>query len=77
MAQMHFGLSASPGTFTKWYYYSSLLCFDCQSVNPIVDGHNPTKRTFEMICLYFQGWASLKELIDHIEGLKSQDQKQQ
>lgn len=37
MVQMHFGLSASPGAFTKWYYYSSLLCFDCQSVNPIVD----------------------------------------
>src|SRR3989304_5699989 len=37
MVQMHFGLSASTGTFTKWHYYSSLLCFDCQSVNPIVD----------------------------------------
>ena len=30
-----------------------------------------------MICLYFQGWASLEELIEHIEGLESQDQKQQ
>lgn len=40
-------------------------------------GRKPTKRTFEMICLYFQGWASLEELIGHIEGLKSQDQKQQ
>lgn len=40
-------------------------------------GRKPTKRTFEMICLYFQGWASLEELIEHIEGLKSQDQKQQ
>jgi len=40
-------------------------------------GRKPTKRTFEMICLYFQGWASLEELIGHIEGLKAQDQKQQ
>lgn len=40
-------------------------------------GRKPTKRTFEMICLYFQGWASLEELIAHIEGLKSQDQIQQ
>lgn len=30
----------------------------------------PTKRTFEMICLYFQGWASHEELLDHIENLK-------
>ena len=40
-------------------------------------GRKPTKRSFEVICLYFQGWASLEELIGHIEGLKSQDQKQQ
>ncbi len=30
----------------------------------------PTKRTFEMICLYFQGWATLDELLNHIEKLK-------
>ena len=39
-------------------------------------GRKPTKRTFEMICLYFQGWATLEELIEHIEELKSVDQKQ-
>ena len=39
-------------------------------------GRKPTKRTFEMICLYFQGWATLDELIKHIELLKSNDQKQ-
>jgi hypothetical protein len=33
-------------------------------------GHQPTKRTFEMICLYFSGWASLDELVAHIEKLQ-------
>lgn len=32
-------------------------------------GRKPTKRTFEMLCLYFQGWASLDELTAHLEGL--------
>lgn len=29
-------------------------------------GSKPTKRTFEMLCLYFQGWASERELLDHL-----------
>jgi hypothetical protein len=33
-------------------------------------GRKPTKRTFEMICHYFSGWASLDELLAHIEKLK-------
>ncbi len=37
-------------------------------------GRKPTKRTFEMICLYFQGWATMDELMKHIEGLKIEDQ---
>ncbi|MCP4252534.1 MAG: IS4 family transposase [Candidatus Scalindua sp.] len=37
-------------------------------------GRKPTKRTFEMICLYFQGWASMDELMTHIEELKVEDQ---
>jgi hypothetical protein len=32
-------------------------------------GHKPTKRTFEMLCLYFQGWASEGELVAHLRGL--------
>jgi hypothetical protein len=32
-------------------------------------GHKPTKRTFEMLCLYFQGWASERELIAHLRLL--------
>ena len=33
-------------------------------------GRRPTKRTFEMICLYFQGWARAEEVTAHIESLK-------
>jgi hypothetical protein len=32
-------------------------------------GHKPTKRTYEMICLFFQGLASEQELEDHITCL--------
>ena len=34
-------------------------------------GGKPTLRTFEMLCLYLQGWATLDELIAHIEKLKT------
>lgn len=34
-------------------------------------GRAPTKRTFEMICLYMSGWSSLEELERHIEKLKA------
>lgn len=33
-------------------------------------GRSPSKRTFEMICFYMAGWASLEELEQHIEKLK-------
>lgn len=32
-------------------------------------GRKPTKRTFEMITLYFQGWATAEELASHIAAL--------
>lgn len=35
-------------------------------------GRKPTKRTFEMICLYLSGWANEGELRRHIAGLKPQ-----
>jgi hypothetical protein len=34
-------------------------------------GRKPTKRTFEMLCFYFAGWASDAELLDHIARLKA------
>ncbi len=33
-------------------------------------GRKPTKRTFEMLCFYFSGWASEEELFAHLEGLE-------
>lgn len=36
-------------------------------------GRKPTKRTFEMICLYFQGWAAEAELIAHLALLKKRE----
>jgi hypothetical protein len=33
-------------------------------------GRKPTKRTYEMVCLYFQGWATYDELQRHIASLK-------
>jgi hypothetical protein len=38
-------------------------------------GHKPTRRTFEMLCLYFQGWASERELIAHIRHLNEKNPK--
>jgi hypothetical protein len=36
-------------------------------------GKKPTKRTYEMICWYFIGWADEEELLAHLEKLKAQD----
>lgn len=35
-------------------------------------GKKPTKRTFEMFCLFFMGWATEEELLEHLERLKKQ-----
>lgn len=36
-------------------------------------GRKPTKRTFEMLCYYFMGWADDEELLAHVEKLKQAD----
>ena len=36
-------------------------------------GKKPTKRTYEMICLYFIGWADEEELLAHLAKLQAQD----
>lgn len=36
-------------------------------------GKKPTKRTYEMICFYFIGWADEEELLAHLEKLKADD----
>lgn len=35
-------------------------------------GRKPTKRTFEMLCLFFSGWASEDELLVHLEQLEKE-----
>ncbi len=35
-------------------------------------GRSPAKRTFEMLCHYMTGWASLEEVERHLDGLKGQ-----
>ena len=35
-------------------------------------GRKPTKRTFEMVCLFFSGWASADELWAHLETLEDE-----
>jgi Transposase DDE domain len=37
-------------------------------------GKKATKRTFEMFCFYFTGWASDEELLRHIEGLQDTEE---
>jgi hypothetical protein len=37
-------------------------------------GKKPTKRTFEMFCLFFMGWATEEELRDHLQRLKNQQE---
>ena len=36
-------------------------------------GRKPTKRTFEMLCFHFAGWATEDELLAHIERLKDRE----
>ena len=40
-------------------------------------GRKPTKRTFELLCFYFAGWVSDKELLRHLERLKQAGQAKQ
>jgi hypothetical protein len=39
----------------------------------LIAGRKPSRRTFEMICLYFQGWATEAELLRHLEQLPQDD----
>lgn len=40
----------------------------------LVTGRKPTLRTYEMICLYLQGWADEEEFLNHLQKLKPHDQ---
>jgi hypothetical protein len=38
-------------------------------------GRKPDKRTYEMLCLHMQGWASDQELEEHLKSLKKREEK--
>ena len=59
-------LSTSPGGVTIQVY----LALIASLLVSLWTGHRPNKRTFEMLCFYFSGWASAEELQAHIEKLQ-------
>jgi hypothetical protein len=60
-------LSTKPGGVEIQMYLAIIACL----LILIYTGGQPTKRTYEMICFYLLGWASLEELEAHIEKLKA------
>lgn len=61
-------LSNKPAGATIQMYLAIIACIMILSLT----GKLPTRRTFEMICLYLQGWADLDELEAHIRKLQPQ-----
>lgn len=59
-------LSRKPAGATIQMYMAIIACIMILSMT----GKMPTKRTFEMICFYFLGWASLEELEAHLKKLQ-------
>ncbi len=59
-------LSAYPHGIAIQAYCAIIACM----LFNLWTGRKPTLRTYEMICLYFQGWASEEELLAHLENLK-------
>lgn len=62
-------LSTKPGGVEIQMYLAIIACL----LILIYTGGQPTKRTYEMICFYLLGWASLEELEAHIEKLKAKE----
>lgn len=59
-------LSTKPAGVEIQMYLAIIACL----LILIYTGGQPNKRTYEMICFYLLGWASLEELETHIEKLK-------
>ena len=60
-------LSAHPAGVQIQAYCAIIACL----LIHLWTGGKPTLRTFEMVCLYLQGWATLEELIAHVEKHKA------
>ena len=61
-------LSTSPAGVEIQAYCATIACL----LIALWTGKQPTKRTYEMICFYFIGWADEEELLAHLEKLKAQ-----
>ena len=59
-------LSTKPEGATIQMYLAIIACIMILAMT----GKMPTKRTFEMICFYLNGWADLEELEAHIKKLQ-------
>jgi Transposase DDE domain len=62
-------LSTNPAGVEIQAYCAIIACL----LIALWTGKQPTKRTYEMICFYFIGWADEEELLAHLEKLKAQD----
>jgi len=58
-------LSTKPNGVEIQVYCGIIACL----LIMLYTGRQPTKRTFEMVCFFLSGWASLEELERHIESL--------
>jgi hypothetical protein len=59
-------LSTSPSGVTIQVYVALIASL----LISLWTGHRPSKRSFEMLCFYFSGWASAEEVQAHIEKLQ-------
>jgi Transposase DDE domain len=63
-------LSTDPGGVTI-QVYAALIASLLVSLST---GRKPSKRTFEMLCFYFAGWASAEEVQRHLEALAKKEE---
>jgi IS4 transposase len=59
-------LLATNANGVAWQVYVALIV---SLLITLSTGRKPTKRTLEMLQLYLQGWASLEEVLRHLERL--------
>ncbi len=59
-------LSTAPAGVEIQAYCAIIACL----LIALWTGKQPTKRTYEMICFYFIGWADEEELLAHLAKLK-------
>lgn len=62
-------LSTDPAGIEIQAYCAIIACL----LIALWTGKKPTKRTYEMICFYFIGWADEEELLAHLEKLNAHD----